>query len=588
MATGESSTGGGGQSPGGLQLFPPPPKKAKKPGRKPSTRRNAIEPQAPPQSAIERPQSVSYPSSGRGSSLALRSTPQEASTSSPIVQPSQAHIAADIPRSHTSFSEAPTLVRSNSTQSHSSMRKTGLHESPPRGEEPVMRSIFPRYNPELALEYQNYFPSQPSPSHIPKTVINRRPYSPSIYADQRSPGIGGGLQSPLSIGSAAGCFPQHLQDESILEPSTSEELKELWKVANGWRVSASEGRAFCLKMISLPEEPVHILSSATSTPFYTLKVIPTSTSAQVSMTRQDPNRPATTSSPRLRSKEKDKDTDVLNTTLEEAVRRLPPNDGLVALLYPRAASNMALDMAAKPHRADGPSIIAAAEREAGRLVWDQDSQKYYLVHPALQTPFVIAITSSPAWSRVEYTLEHPELPRNLVKLTRDGAGSGYLEVDTSAAARIDAFYIVDVAICAVMLVSTEEEKKNHVEHFSAPPPSVAPLSPPGTPRSPSSRSILGRKKTAAKREMKMETFELDLEDQSQDSLKGFKAPSKSKEEKTPGCCGLLWMLIKFFWWVVSLFFKIPWRVASWMCGQRKKNKKNAKESKSTLPLPVTS
>ena len=100
---------------------------------------------------------------------------------------------------------------------------------------------------------------------------------------------------------------------------------------------------------------------------------------------------------------------------------------------------MALDMASKPHRADGPSIIAAAEREAGRLVWDADSQQYYLVHPALQTPFVITISSSPAWSRVEYTLEHPKLPKNLVKLTRDGAGSGYLEVETGVAASIDAF-----------------------------------------------------------------------------------------------------------------------------------------------------
>ena len=328
MTTGESSTGVGKPS-AGLQLFPPPPNKAKRPGRKPSTRRNAIEPQSPPQSAVERPQSVSYPTNGRYSSLGDRSLPQASSSFSPISQPSQAHIAAaaEIPRSHTSFSEAPTLVRSNSTQSHSSIRKAGLHESPPRGEQPVMRSIFPRYNPEVALEYQNYFPSQASPSHIPKTVINRRPYSPSIHADQRSPGIGGGLQSPLSIGSAAGCFPQHLQDESILEPSTVEELKELWKVANGWRVSASEGRTFCLKMTSLPEEPIHTLSSASSTPFYTLKVIPTSTSAQVSMTRQDPNKPST-NTPRIRSK--DKDTDVLTTTLEEPTRRLPPNDGLVA------------------------------------------------------------------------------------------------------------------------------------------------------------------------------------------------------------------------------------------------------------------
>ena len=85
----------------------------------------------------------------------------------------------------------------------------------------------------------------------------------------------------------------------------------------------------------------------------------------------------------------------------------------------------------------------------------------------------------------------------------------------------------------------------------------------------------------------METFELDLENQSQETLKGFKAATREKEreEKTPGCCGLLWMLIKFFWWV---FFRVPWMVVGWACGQRRKNKKAAKEAKLALPVPVTS
>ncbi|KAG9231908.1 hypothetical protein BJ875DRAFT_468266 [Amylocarpus encephaloides] len=582
--SGQGSSGSNGQPSGGgaLQLFPPPPRKAKNPSRKPSTRRNAPEARA----SMEGSQTNLY--DRRNSSLGGRSTPsqgQQLSSSSyaPPVQPSQAYIAAEIPRSQTSFSEAPTLVRSNSNRSHSSIQKTGLHTTPPRGGEPVMRSIFPRYNPEVALEYQNYFPTQQSPTHIPKTIINRRPYSPSIHPD-RDP-VGAGLQSPMSINSAisaAGCFPHHLQDESVLEPSSIEELRELWKVANGWRVSSSEGRSFCLKMTSAPEEPVHTLSSSSETPFYTLKVIPTSTSAQLSMTRQDPHRSpsaSSTTSPRigssLRGKEKATSTDVLSTTLEEPPRRLPPNDGLVALLYPRAASNMALDMVSKPHRADGPSIIAAAEREAGRLVWDHDSQRYYLVHPAMQTPFVITISSSPAWSRVEYSLEHPELPRNLVRLVRDGAGSGYLEVDTSAAARIDAFYIVDVAICAIMLVATEEEKKNNIEHFTAPPPSIAPQSP-ASPRSLKTHSILGRPKKV-KTKTRMEAFELDLESQnaSQDSLRGFKAPKQSekKKEKIPGCCGLIWMVLKCMIWSVVLVFKGCGKLMLWVCGRRSKKKR---------------
>lgn len=574
----------------GLQLFPPPPKKKTNPSRKPSTRRNAINPQSPPQSAVDRPESPSFPQDGRESALGGRSTPQSnpfrqdvpqeqgpsggrstpqstpfsqdvrqeqaqhadgRSTPQPLTftlaQPPQAHIAAEIPRSHTSFSEAPTLVRSNSNSSHNSIAKNGLNGSPPRGE-PVMRSIFPKYNPDLPLEHQPYFPTQTSPTHIPKTVINRRPYSPSIHEMNRSPA---GLQSPMAVGQSPGRFPHGVQDETILEPSTSEELKELWKVTNGWRVSTSEGRSFCLKMASHPEEPVHTLSSATQ-PFYTLRIVPTSTSAQMTMTRQDPTKPVASSSPRIGSSSKSKDTsiEIISTTLEETARRLPPNDGLVALLYPRAAANLAVEMASKPHRADSLSIIAAAERECGRLVWDEDSQKYYLVHPALSTPFVISINSSPAWSRVEYTLEHPELPHNIVRLVRDGAGTGFLEVDTSVAARIDAFYVVDVAICAVLLTAIEEEKTRKVEHFEAPPA----LAPP-SPASPKEKTSKWKRSSKAptKTPATMEEFELDLE--SQDSLKGKASKEKGKDEKIPGFFGLIWMLIKCFVWTITISFK---------------------------------
>jgi hypothetical protein len=324
-----------------------------------------------------------------------------------------------------------------------------------------------------------------------------------------------------------------------MEPCTTEELKDLWKVVNGWRVSASEGRSFCLRMNSDVEEPVHTLSSSTQT-FYTLRVEPTSTSAQMTMTRLDPNKLAKDGSPKLGTPSKpNTGMEVMSTTLEEAARRLPPNDGLVALLYPRAASDMAIDVATKANRADMDQVIAAAERECGRLVWDEDSQKYYLVHPAIPTPFIVTIASSPAWSRVEYTLEHPELPRNLVRLIRDGAGAGFLEVDTGVAARIDCFYVVDVAICAIMLVAIAEEKTKNIERFEAPPSifGKSPMSPKGK----------------AKKEAKMEEFEMDLE--SQNSVKEKKEKQKEKEEKVPGCLGLIWMMIKCFVWMLTMSIK---------------------------------
>ncbi len=220
---------------------------------------------------------------------------------------------------------------------------------------------------------------------------------------------------------------------------------------------------------------------------------------------------------------------------------------------------MAIDLINKANRSDAEQVLAAAERECGRLVWDEDSQKYYLVHPALSTPFVCSITSSPAWSRVEYVFEHSQLPRNLVRLVRDGAGSGFLEIDTAVASRIDCFYVVDVAICALMLVAIADEKTKNVERFDAP-PSIAPMSPMSPKLGSSKKSKKTDKKAdkkAEKKSVKMEEFEMDLESQNSVSLKTYK--QKEKDEEVPGFWGLIWMLTKCFFWMIGLIFKGMWK-----------------------------
>ncbi|KAM0196419.1 hypothetical protein ACHAPC_000134 [Botrytis cinerea] len=510
----------------GLQLFPPPPSK-KKPWRSKSDERN-ISTSVPDPDPANRSQSLDMFVDGRQSPFGSRQTPQD-SRASPMNVPPPAVLASGRSRSHTSFSEAPTLVRSNSNSSKSSQHH--------HREEPVMRSIFPRYNPEVPLEYQQYYPTQQSPRHIPQTAISRQPYSPGI--NEVSPGMG----SPMSLGpQSPGLVGRGLQDETWPEPSSSADLKELWKVSNGWKASASEGQKFIMKMNSAVEEPIHTLSSATQ-PFYTLRLDPTSTSAQVTMTRQNPAKPPKKSqSPRTGVFPKgDSQMEVLITTLEEHSRRLPPNDGLVALLYPHAASSMAVDLAGRSNVADSALVLAAAERECGRLLWDDDAKKFYLRHPAVNTPFLISINSSPAWSRVEYTLEHPELPHNLVRLVRDGSGTGFLEIDTGVAARIDAFYIVDVAIAAIMLAAMDEEKRMHIERFEAPP--AAPVQP-DTPRSKRKSFLRG------------DQMELDIESQKSPNFKMVPTKEKDKnKEKVPGFCGLLWMTVKAIAWIMKMTVK---------------------------------
>jgi len=544
----------------GLQLFPPPPAK-KKPGRKPSIRRNAINPQSPPTSAVERASSPEIPLEGRQSAMDGRQSAMDgrqsaldgrqsamdgrqsamngrqsamdgrqsamtgrfspASSTAPLI-----NRMGNLPRADTSFSDAPTLVRSQSTRSHSSIAKPPLTDGTGSSGEPMIRSIFPRYNPNVPLEQQPYYPTQASPTHIPKTIISKAPYSPSIA--ERS------MTSPLSAPPTIGSFPKGIQDVPVTRnPSSTEELKALWKVTNGWKVQQSEGRSFCLKMESDIDAPVHTLSSATQ-PFYTVRLDPTSTSALLTMTRQDPNKPAPKGSG---SKGKEASgNEVLTTTLEETARRLPPNDGLVALLCPRAATEMALDMAMKPERPDADAVMAAAEREYARLVWDEDSRLYYLVHPAMSTPFVLQIKPLPAWSRVEYVFEHPELPRNLVKLVRDGSGGGFVEIDTGVAARIDSFYLVDVAICAILIVAFAEEKVKNVERFEAPPTA------PSNPMSPK-----------AKKPVKIDEMEVDLE--SQNSLKIEKKDKSSLPSSTKGALKVLFMTFKCMFWILTAIVK---------------------------------
>jgi hypothetical protein len=512
----------------GLMLFPPPPKAP----RKMSVARHAIHTQPPHGSEVERSGSPA-PLDGRESRQGGRQTP--------ITVPPPAHHGAD--RAPTSFSEARTLVPGNSNSSHQSNTRAGPDDSLQGGEEPVMRSIFPRYNPDLPLEHQQYYPTQTSPTHIPREVISRRPYSP----EGRSP-----LQSPHVLGVNVGNFPRGVSEAPIMDPSSTEELMDLWKVVNGWRVQQSEARTFCMKMTSASEEPVHILSSATQ-PFYTIRMDPTSASAQVTVKRHDPNKtPKRFSTTKGSSSSKsDQGIEVLHTTLEEYSRRLPPNDGLVALLYPKAASKLVIELANSPNqRADIEQVAATAEHECGRLVWDEDSKKYYLAHPAVGTPFMVSISSSPAWSKVEYVLEHEQLPRNMVRLVRDGAGSGLIEVDTGVAARIDCYYIMDVAICAVLLVAIMEEQKNHVERFEAPP--VPPKNSPD-PNSFKGGKTKGQTKWKKEKDVKVEEFDLDLE--SQDYSMKDKKEKSDKTEQVPGFFGLIWILVKCFVWSVATLIK---------------------------------
>ncbi|KAK3496743.1 uncharacterized protein B0T23DRAFT_437487 [Neurospora hispaniola] len=596
-------------------------------------------------------------------------------SSDPIVETSVAAPISEAdapPRCETTLSEAETLVGQQSRGAQSSFANppiaytpepsntasvaapTSIPEPPQPPQPAAIRSIFPRYNPELPLDRQDYYPTQASPTHIPQSAISRPMYSARDTDQQSEVGTNAGMNGPshprnrpvanpsVTSGSANQRWPVTRSHEPPVIPTvnTTEELRGLWKAANGWRATQLEGRKYCLKMASDAYAPVYTLSSSSNQPFYCLRVDPTSASALVSLSRYDPNKTfkgdkstsaavgisaasavassasstssassspipsarasSSTPSPRPSSvfsrnpdgsggalggasskstKTKKHDAkhwqEVISTTLEAATRKQPPNDGLVAQLWPLTAARLVSDRATTD-----AATVAAAENECGRLVWDSDSGNHYLVHAALAMPFCITVERNAAYSRTEYTLEHIESPNHLGRLTRDGTGQGWLEIDTAIASHVEAVYLIDVAIAALVLVAHADEQFTRVETFE-PPPSLLRGAGGGAGVGGSQRSSLAEslssvlrrntsdekngnkddKKKRKKREKdlvkgiktRVEQFELDIEAQ-------VNADMKAKNEKMPGCTRGLIAVLKFAFkaiiWCATLVFKV--------------------------------
>lgn len=125
-----------------------------------------------------------------------------------------------------------------------------------------------------------------------------------------------------------------------------------------------------------------------------------------------------------------------------------------------------------------------------------------------------------------------------------------MEISTAVAAQINSFYIVDVAVCAVLLVAIEEEKKVHVEMFDAP-PTVTTAAKDRARKTKSMISVAQVKDVFIKKAVKVEEMEIDLE--SQDSLKGKK---ENLPKSARGVIGILFMLLRLMVWVLTLVVNV--------------------------------
>lgn len=219
-----------------LQLFPPPPSKKNRPKRKGSLRRYPIKPATPDsvvttsKTPISTAQEIIIRVSSDSSKPPSLKSPAEAHvidqparswTPTTVVASERTRAASPAYTNNTVLSGSPTLVRANSgASSHA----------------PQMRSIFPRYNPNVPLSQQRYVPTQGSPTHVQKEHISRLEYSPRSYA-----------AGPATAPASTTTFPAGALTKPQPQYSSLSELTDLWEAANG-QGSKETDRTFTLQM----------------------------------------------------------------------------------------------------------------------------------------------------------------------------------------------------------------------------------------------------------------------------------------------------------------------------------------------------
>ncbi|KAJ5918744.1 hypothetical protein N7454_009888 [Penicillium verhagenii] len=250
---------------------------------------------------------------------------------------------------------------------------------------PMMKSIFPQFNPNLPLNEQSYHPQVPSSTPHSKGKASRRPkltLSPTSEIDQ--------VLGPKTVPASVLNFPTGVLDPEEARFSSPRELEMLWEAANGQRPHDLFG-AFNLRFTKTG--PATFAFGNSEQPFYKLS---TYSNNELAISRCAPSNP-------------ENDVPIMTLSLENRNRRDHPNDGLVALLFSRLAAMLAIEQAeevSKQHHLSGSesrdverdALKRAAAQESCRLSWNRNLRLYELRHPSLskkQPPALVGAVGIP-------------------------------------------------------------------------------------------------------------------------------------------------------------------------------------------------
>ncbi|KAL8666078.1 MAG: hypothetical protein Q9202_001815 [Teloschistes flavicans] len=336
------------------------------------------------------------------------------------------------PRSQMS---SPTLVRGGSSAS------TGTYS-------PVMRSMFPRYDPTVPLTQQSYYPRldiNPAVAAVTRRLDNPGSYSPSLYSQQEPP-----LREKVSNFCKTGLRLQNLREPvqgsiALSSISTPIELVEFWALANGQRSSEAASKfTVGLSCEDLAEgKEIICFDSSTAESLYTLSA----SGDDLSISRNHPTNKT--------------------TTIQISAPTLPKTSScttLIASIFPKLAELMAIDQASTVAVDHGLNRQACTElqteavgrayhQEASSLLWDSESEKYHLIHPTLladglPAAFPIEVTSSAGTPRA-IKIFAPSSTKPVVELSFE---SLHAQIHTETITSFSSLYLLDTLLSATLVL----------------------------------------------------------------------------------------------------------------------------------------
>ena len=169
-----------------------------------------------------------------------------ASSTEHIKPPSPAHVvesqfpitaAADSGgRGHGNVEEQAREFPQGDSQS-SSATLTQENNNVPNEISPVMRSMFPQLSSAFPVSQQQYYPTLERAPPVLVVPGETTSYSPSLYSQPRSPPVALLASDPWTASripsTVINASPLRITEESPPELSSSEQLLDLWGIANG-------------------------------------------------------------------------------------------------------------------------------------------------------------------------------------------------------------------------------------------------------------------------------------------------------------------------------------------------------------------